>query len=259
MERMRDSGFGYDYLPGVGQYSTAVVAGPGHTLTRVRLTRSVSHELAFELITAHLAGLGLPSGALCAIELRSPEPFSEQGFAEYNERYRHALRQLGIDLDQGNPVARSNLCPAHHPPADVAVHAFSYAAPVREVDPGGLAPLGRTFVVSGSAEVPEGEARYTDHIVARGDLGPDGLARKARWVVEEMTRRLRLIGADWSLVTGAQVYTVRDMGSILASEVQSTIGRAVTWHACAPPIMELEFEMDCRRIGNELVLDPAVS
>lgn len=258
MAQLIDSGYGYDYLPGPSQYSAAVRAREGYELVRVRLVSPVVHELAFEVIAGYLDGLGLARGALAAVELRSPEPFTDEGFAEYNERYRVALAQLGIDITQGNPIARSNLCPIHNVPSDVAVHAFTYAAPITD-ESQSLVPLAGTFVISGSAEVPEGGNDYSQRIVARGDLSPEGLQRKVSWVVAELERRLGQLGAGWADVTGVHTYSTREVGNLIASEVQGVTQRSVSWYACTPPIVELEFEMDCRRVGTERILDPAVS
>ncbi|HIT77019.1 MAG TPA: hypothetical protein IAA98_15685 [Candidatus Avipropionibacterium avicola] len=260
MARLRDSGHGYDFLPASGRHAAAVLARPGHQIQRVELAAPVVHELAFELIAQHLRDLGLPGGALCALELRSPAQFSDPDFADHHRRYRSALAQLGIEVDdRTNPIARSNAVPTVDPPVDVSVHAFSHVVPVVEYEGGGLARLERTFVVSGSGEVPEDTDRYADHIVARGDLSPEGLTRKIRWVVAEMKRRLHAIKSSWADVTRTQVYCTRDVGSLLPVEVQDVTGRDIDWFACQPPVVELEFEMDCRRTGVEVILEPAVS
>lgn len=259
MSELVDTGGGYAYLPAVRQYSTAVVATGDHAISRVRLTQPVAHEVAFELIGHHLAALGQPPTALCAIELRCPEPLSEQGFSEYNDRYLASLAHLGVDVADGSPVARSMVCPVVEPPTEVSLHAFSYVMPQFEIGPGGLVPLERTFVLSGSAEVPEGRSDYHGHIVARGNISQTGLRRKASWVLGEMTRRLGAIGADWQAVTAVQAYTGRDMGSLIQESVHPMVSGAVDWHACVPPMAELEFEMDARRVGIELRLAPTVS
>ncbi len=260
MARLRDSGFGYDFLPAAGRHSLAVLARPGYLIQRVELATPVVHELAIELIIGHLDSLGLPGGSLCALELRSPRRFTANDFDDHHRRYRHALGLLGITADERiNPVARTNVIPAVDPPADVSVQAFSHVVPVEEYVPGGLARLEDTFVISGSSEVPEPTTNHADHIVARGDLSADGLTRKIRWVVAEMGRRLHAVGASWSSVTRTQVYSSREIGGLLSEEVHGATGQAFAWQPCEPPVVELEFAMDCRRVGQETVLDPAVS
>lgn len=259
MARLRDSGYGFDFLAAAGRQAAVVVARPGHLIHRVEFATPVVHELAFELISQHLRTLDLPGGTLCSLELRSPEQLTEAAFVEHNQRYQHALGQLGIEVDdQTNPIARSNLVPTVDPPADLSVHAFSHVVPAVEYEPGGLAHLERTFVVSGSSEVPTESTNYADHIIARGDLSPEGMVRKIRWVVAEMGRRLRTVRLSWADVTRTNVYCARDVGAHLAGEVQSVIGRDIDWFACQPPVVELEFAMDCRRTASEVVLEPAV-
>jgi hypothetical protein len=50
------------------------------------------------------------------------------------------------------------------------------------------------FVVAGSGESIEGKANYRDHTVRLGDVSPEGLREKARYVLGEMERRLALLG-----------------------------------------------------------------
>lgn len=259
MVRLRDTGHGYDWLAAPGGHAAAVVARPGYALQRVRLASPVAHDLAFELIMQHLRGLRLPTAALCGVELRTPEQATGIAGDGYWDRYRSALEQLGIAVrGTASPVARSTLCPVVDPPHDVSVHAFSYAAPVVEYRPGGLAPLDRTFVVSAVAEAPDRRPDRITDIVARGDLSSDGLGRKLGWVVSELGSRLQAVKSGWADVTDAQLYSARDIGSLVADTVHP-VADSVTWHQCQPPMIDLEVEMDCRRVANELVLDPAVS
>lgn len=259
MARLRDTGHGYDWLAAPGGHAAAVVARPGFALQRVRLATPVAHDLAFELITQHLRGLGLPTAALCGVELRAPEQATGVPGDDYRGRYRRALEQLGVTV-RGNtsPVARSTLCPIEDPPHDVSIHAFSYAAPAVEYRPGGLAPLDRTFVLSAVVEAPDVRPDRIADIVARGDLSSDGLQRKLAWVVSELGDRLHAIRSEWDKVTDTHLYSVRDVGALVPGAIHPATG-TVTWHQCQPPLTDLEVEMDCRRVANELVLDPAVS
>ncbi len=49
--------------------------------------------------------------AFCACELRSPEPFTEEGFKAFNRVYVGTLERWGLFKNEVNPVARSNVCP----------------------------------------------------------------------------------------------------------------------------------------------------
>lgn len=239
---------GFAFIPGVFQYSAGVVSSPGFRIERARFSDPVPLRDGFSRIAAHLAGLGRPLAAFCACELRSPAPFTEDGFRAFNELYVGTLADWSLIRDGRNPVARSNVCPAVGPPAEPAFHAFCYT--VAGTDPAA------SFVVAGSGEVPEGRANYRDHIVRRGDVGPDGLREKARWVLGEMERRMAALGAGWARTTAVQLYTVHDPFPFLADEIveRGAARHGLTWHFDRPPIVEIEYEMDCRGVGTEHVL-----
>jgi hypothetical protein len=104
--------------------------------------------------------------------------------------------------------------------------------------------------------VPEGKSNYRDHIVRRGDTSPEGLREKARYVLGEMERRLRALGVGWGQVTATQLYTVYDVYPFLGEEI---VGRGATpggliWYFARPPVVGLDYEMDVRGIGREIVL-----
>jgi hypothetical protein len=239
---------GYLFIEGVFPYAAGVAALPGYRIERVRFAEVVALPQGFARIADFLGGVGRPKTALCACELRSPAPFSEAGFAAFNRRYVAVLREWGLLATGVNPVARANVCPAIDPPAEPGFHAFCYTVPDDSPAAG--------FVIAGSGEVPEGHASYRDHIVARGDASPAGLRIKAAWVAGEMQRRMAALGARWADTTGVQVYSVHDIHPFLADLlVQSGAARhGVTWHFARPPVVELEFEMDCRRVSTERVL-----
>jgi hypothetical protein len=240
---------GYRYLPGVFQYSAGVAAEPGFEIERVRFLRPVPLDDGFRAVEAHLQGLGRPLAAFCACELRSPAPFTEEGFAVFNRAYVGALEGWGIVRAGANPVARSNVCPAIDPPSRPSVYAFAYTVPVA----GRARP---SFHIAGSGEAPEGRGNYHDHIVRRGDTSPDGLREKARYVLGEMERRMRALGYGWGQVTGTHLYSVHDVFPILPDELvrRGAVPGGLTWHFARPPVVGLEFEMDVRGISRENVV-----
>lgn len=239
---------GFRFVPGVYQYSAGVAAEPGFTLHRVRFAQPVPLMHGFALIAAALEAAGRPKAAFCACELRSPAPFTEEGFAAFNRVYGGVLTEWGLFRDGMNPVARSNVCPEIAPPAEPSFHAFVYTVP-----DAGAAP---SFAIAGSGEAPEGKGNYRDHIVALGDLSPAALRTKARWVLGEMERRMGVLGAAWPGTTAVQVYTVHDIHPFLGEELvaRGAARHGVTWQFCRPPVVDLEYEMDCRGIWRETVL-----
>lgn len=239
---------GYRYIPAVSQYSGGVAAEAGFRIERARFSRVVPLREGFDLIEKHLASLGRPNAAFCACELRSPAPFTEAGFREFNAIYVGTLKRWGVIEGEANPVARSNVCPELDPPAEPGFYAFSYTVVDADADP--------SFVVAGSAEAPEGKGDYRDNAIARGDTSPAGILTKAQWVLGEMERRMRALGFDWSSVTATQLYTVHDVHPFIGEELvaRGAMRPGLTWHFVRPPILELEYEMDCRGVPVERVI-----
>jgi hypothetical protein len=238
----------YRYIPGVFQYSAGVAALPGYEIRRVRFREPVPLARGFDRAAHHIAAAGRPLTAFCACELRSPAPFTEDGFRAFNESYVTTLRDWGLFDGNVNPVARSNVCPEIDPPSEPSFHAFAFTVAARPAVP--------TFVIAGSGEVPEGRGSYAAHIVRRGETAPDAMREKARFVLAEMGRRLGSLGFAWSDTTATQVYTVRDLYPFLADEIvrRGAARAGLTWHFTRPPVRELEFEMDCRSIAHEQVI-----
>lgn len=239
---------GYAFLEGGYPYSAGVVALPGHAIVRARFRRVMPVARAFGAIEAHLRAIGRPLTALCAAELRSPQPFSFEGFREFNQGYVAVLEHWGIFREGLNPVARSNVCPLHDAPDEPGFHAFSYTVP--------SSSAARSFVVAGSGEWPEDQP-FPDGIVARGDVSAHGLAAKADYVLRTMRERTEGLGADWNALTAAQIYTVHDIHPMLRTHFApgGLTRLGLTWHVCAPPIVGLDFEMDVRGLSTERILD----
>ena len=237
---------GYRYMRGVFQYSGGVAAEPGFAIERARFRRPLALEDGFAAIEAHLDALGRPPTAFCACELRSPAPFTEDGFAAFNRVYVGTLERWGIFRDGDNPVARSNVCPAIDPPPEPVFHAFAYTVAEAVGASGG-------FVAAGGADVPEGKANYRDHIVRRGETSPEALREKARFVLAEMETRMRILGAGWGDSTATQLYTVHDPHPFFADEIvaRGAAPGGLTWHYARPPVEGLEYEMDVRGVPVE--------
>ena len=239
---------GYRYIKSVFQYSAGVAAEAGFEIHRVRLARVLPLAEGFRAVEQHLDALGRPTTALCACELRSPQPFSEQGFVDFNRGYVETLARWGLYKDGANPVARTNVCPQHGAPSAPSLYAFSYTVPAALAAP--------SFIVSGGGEAAEGPGTYRERIVRYGDTSPDGLREKMRYVLGAMERRLAALGFGWRDAGSTQAYTVHDIGALAAAEVavRGAAANGLTWHFCRPPVVGIEFEMDVRGSARELVL-----
>ena len=244
---------GYRFVKGVYPYSAGVAPLSGFELERVRFHRPAPLAEGFKAIGAHLNSIGRPLTAFCACELRSPAPFTEQGFADFNQEYVGKLIEWNIFRNGINPVARSNVCPEIDKPATPSFHAFTYTVAAHSAGTGATRP---SFVVAGSGECPEGLSNYHDHIIRRNDVSPAGLRAKAQWVLGEMERRMAALGFTWAQTTATQVYTVHDIHPFIADELvrRGAMAGGLTWHFTRPPVVDLDYEMDCRSVAREWVL-----
>lgn len=240
---------GYAFLKGISPYSAGVAALPGFEIEHVTFARAVALKSGFEEIDRYLKTRGRPSQALCAVELRSPRPFTFHGFNQFNEGYVALLTARNVLLDGVNPVARTNVAPEIAAPAEPVVYGFSITVPTPGAPP--------AFVVAGAGELPEGSLDPHD-VVRRGETSADALGEKARFVMDRMTSRLAGLGVGWPQVTATQIYTVHDIHPFLArgilARMEEAARRGVNWHYARPPIESIEYEMDVRGCRREAVL-----
>lgn len=238
----------YRFIPAVFQYSSGAAALPGFEIERVRFDRPIPLAQGFAQAASYIQAAGRPLTAFCACELRSPAAFTDDGFRRFNEHYVKTLAEWAIFDGTTNPVARSNVCPEVDPPAEPSFYAFSFTRPAQ-----GTAP---TFVIAGGAEAREGNASYAERIVRYRDLSPDGLKEKVRFTAGQMEARLSAFGFGWKDTTAAQAYTVHDFHPVMADELvrRGAARSGLTWHFARPPVIGLEYEMDCRRVMRETVI-----
>jgi hypothetical protein len=237
----------YAFLTGIAPYSAGVTAQPGYEIVRAVLARPVPWQEGFVRIEEHLNGLGRPRSALCAVELRSPAPFTFAGFATFNGEYQARLVEWGLLRDGVNPIARTNVAPAINPPAQPSLYAFSYTAPTTHSLP--------TFIVAGAGDLRDQANLSPSAIVRPGEISTDAMAEKAATVLGVMQARLFGLGMAWADVSGVGVYTVQPLHPFLESTLAPSLHEAnncgVHWHYSRPPIAGLEFEMDLRGVRVE--------
>ena len=244
---------GYSFLKGIAPYSAGAVASDGFEIVHARFRRAVPLKQGYDRVKAHLMAEKRPLQALCAMELRSPKPFSFQGFTDFNAGYIGVLKGWDLFLDGGkvNPVARTNVAPEIGAPAEPSLYAFSYTIPV-------AGPLPKTFIVAGGGELPEGSLDPHD-VVRRGETSADALREKTRFVMGLMTGRLKGMGVTWDLATTTEIYTVHSICPFVADEIVKPMAggglHGMLWHYARPPIVSIEYEMDLRGCRRELVLE----
>jgi hypothetical protein len=238
----------YRFIPAVFQYSSGAAAEPGFEIERVRFDRLVPLAEGFAQIANYIRAAGRPLTSFCACELRSPAAFTDEGFRAFNLHYVKTLAEWGIYDGTTNPVARSNVCPEIGPPAEPSFYAFSFTRPSGTASP--------TLVIAGSAEAREGTGSYAERIVRYRDLSPEGIRDKVRFTTSAMEQRLGAFGFTWSDTTSVQAYSIRDFHPVLADELvrRGAARSGLTWHFARPPVIDLEYEMDCRRVLREVVI-----
>ena len=239
---------GYRYIKAVFQYSGGIAAEPGFEIERARFMKPMALADGMAAAKAYLSSLGRPVSAIAAFELRSPAPFTEPQFKEFNETYVGNLEKWGIYKNGINPVARTNVCPEYSRPKVPMVYAFSYTLPTEGSR--------ETFIISGGGEAKEGNKTYRESIVCLGDTSPAGMRSKIKYVMTEMESRLSALGFNWEAAVSTQGYTIHDIGKFIRPEIveRGAASGGFVWHFARPPIVDLEFEMDVRGTVREIVL-----
>lgn len=239
----------YVYVPGGFQYSAAVRAMDGFAIESARFERPLPIAEGFARIHQHLAIIGRPLTALCACELRSPAVMTEPDFIAFNRAYVQPLSAWGLYSNEKNPVARCNLIPVVQPPSEASFHAFSYTVPCTVETPS------RDFVTSGAAECPDVPG-YRDFIVRLGETSPDALRDKLRFALGDIEGRFDRLGLTWRDATAVNLYTAHDLHEALEAEFgpRGVLAGGIGLHLVRPPVVDLQIEIDVRRISREILL-----
>ncbi len=239
----------YRFIPAVFQYSSGAAANPGYEVERVRFDRMPPLAEGFAQIAKYIQAAGRPLTSFCACELRSPAAFTEDGFLKFNQHYVKTLAEWGLfDGTDQSGGAQQCLSGDRSARRAVILCVLLHAPEPRATTP--------SFVIAGGAELREGSGSYPERIVRYRDLSPDGLKEKVRFTVGSMESRLAAFGFGWKDTTAVQAYTVHDFHPAIADELvrRGAMRSGLTWHFARPPVIDLEYEMDCRRVMRETVI-----
>lgn len=237
----------FRFITGRNPFSSGAVANAGYEIVRAVFESLLPLEEGFVRIEEHLRAVGRPLNALCGMELRIPRALSLEEFKQFNRPYVQRLAAWGTQVGDLNPVARTNVAPEINLPAAPSVFGFSYTVPSNRDQ--------STFVISGAPEVKLIGNQRT--IVAPGDVSPAGMRQKIAQVLDSLHLLLQEVGATWADATAIGVYTIYDIHPHLEKmlrEIPSASVRGLTWQYARPPVADADFEMDVRRVFQELIL-----
>ena len=223
---------GYRFLASPGRpFSAGVIADPGHELVHAVLLRPQPLEAGLDTARRHLERAGRPLTSLAAFELRIPAPLSPGGFDEFNAGYVERLRAIGLAAGDRLPAARTNVAPTGGSITEPSLYAFTYTIEG--------APRRPAFLLSGSGE--------TDRTSVEARLES---------IVTVLEDRLAQLGVGWEDVSATNFY-----GPTVPAELSAALrrlGPAAThgyrWYPSRPPLTTLEYELDARGTGQELIV-----
>ncbi|MBI4675286.1 MAG: RidA family protein [Chloroflexi bacterium] len=238
----------FHFLRGGAAYSHAVIADPGYAIQYVTFLHPLPVAQGFDWIADYLQNQGRPTQAVCAIQLRSPRPLTMQEFGAFNaQTYRPALEKHDLLVEGVSPMTRSNLAVEINPPAQAVLYAFGYTVP------SGDTGATRDFILSGA-----GDMDANGKIIRGGETSDDALRDKAKFVMDDLSARLKTLDVTWDDSTAFNVYCAYDLFPYLRETVLEPLGRAqlqgVHWYFMRPPIQGLELEADARRVLREVYL-----
>jgi hypothetical protein len=241
---------GYAYAPGGFAYSQGVVALPGFSMLHCRFAAPVPFAAGLARIARLLSDSGRPMAALCAMELRLPQPLAFDEFGAINLDYVDALTAAGVPIVGASPIARSNVAPLANGPAELSVHGFTFTVPTVDEQP--------CFVVSGSSEFPQ-DGRFPEDICRFGETSAEAMHDKAMWTIGAVEARMAMLGVDWSHATVTQVYAAHDIHRAMTALAgrQANGSQGLVWHHSRPPVQGWEFEMDVKGVAGMRFLSAA--
>lgn len=238
----------YSYIPAITAYSGGVRSADESEIVHATLKTPVPWAKGFDAISDLLASFELERSALCGVELRCEKPHSFDGFDVFNNAYENKLAQWGLIVEEENPIARTNVAPAHLGPNQTEMHAFSFVRPSKCTEP--------SFVVAGAGDLIDQSLLVPESIVRVGEKSKAAWIARISQVMDEMEIRMKTLGVSWDDASTVDVYCAADWmpyveESMLARMGQSGL-RGLHWYYSRPPIEGLTFEMDLRGVAQEI-------
>jgi hypothetical protein len=228
---------GYQSLISGGAIADGVVALPGFEIRQATFAAFVPLEQAFQNIATYLEQQGRPMKALCALQLRSPKPFSPEGFQTFNTGYLQLLDSYQLRTNGNSPLARTNVVPVL-PPAVPSIYTFSYTVPSQEKR--------KTFVAAGV-----GDIRDDGSLIRSGEMSEEAWTEKIQHMTGATRAVLERLEVKWQDITHLNFYGLQPVPGSLLPLFEGALRYELTWYASVPPIVGVDTEIDVRGVLRE--------
>jgi hypothetical protein len=245
---------GFVSLRGSQFASAGVKALPGMAIDRAVLPAGLSMGEGFAAAERYLQELRLPVSALCGFELRMPKQLTFDQFSAFNDDiYLAQLSTWNVLIEGGrSPLTRTNVAPTSSDLKEASVHAFSYLRPAGAREASGIG-----FVLSGAPELAD-DQHYPDGIILRGETSETALIEKVHATVRVLAKRIEALTIHWDRAARVHLYSQRQLAAALQADIVARLGGGpsdgIVWHDVAPPVPELELEIDFRFYSREIYI-----
>lgn len=102
--------------------------------------------------------------------------------------------------------------------------------------------------------------RMPDDLIRAGETSPDALEEKVRGVISAVAAQLEALGVAWDASTSVHLYSGYDLADVVKRQLLAALAitpaHGLVWHDTAPPVLQLELEIDVRRYLREVTLWP---
>lgn len=230
---------GFRALASGGAIADGVVALPGFEIVQVTFAEFVPLEQAFGKIDLYLEQQGRPMKALCALQLRSPQPFTPEGFKTFNKGYLELLDMYQLRIDDNSPLARTNVVPLS-PPSVPSVYSFSHTVPSTEKR--------KTFVAAGV-----GDIRDDGSLIRSGETSAEAWLEKIKFMTSETRSVLEKLEVKWHHISHTNFYGLQPLPSSVLPLFEGALKHGLTWYPSTPPIVGVDTEIDVRSVFREII------
>jgi hypothetical protein len=228
---------GYKSLVVGGAIANGVVALPGFEIVQATFANPLPLDRAFQTIEMYLEQRSRPVGALCALQLRSPQPFTSAEFATFNQGYLKLLEHYQLLVDGKSPLARTNVVPVS-PPDVPSIYSFSYTVPSQE---------GRTTFVAAGV----GDIRDDGSIIRSGEISQEAWQEKIQFIADAVRDVVKQLAVNWKDATHLNFYGLQALPSSTVGLLEGATRHGITWYPSVPPIAGLDAEIDVRGVYQE--------